>query len=76
MEARLNSVRRAETLQYLSYHGSVLPEDIRDELDRCEALMVQTARPRLVWRLFSLLPDGTLGGNGLPAWRRGYPCLS
>ena len=62
MDARLESIRRAETLQYLSYHGSFLPEEIRAELDRCEDMMLRTARPRLVWRLFSLLPDGTLEG--------------
>lgn len=63
MEARLESIRRAETLQYLSYRGSFLGEELRTELDRCEALLLQTARPRLVWRLFSLLPDGTLDGT-------------
>ena len=63
MKARLERIRRAETLQYLSYHGSFLPEQIRDDLDRCEKMMLETARPRLVWRLFSLLPDGTLEGT-------------
>ena len=63
MEARLERIPRAETLQYLSYHGSFLPEEIRADLDRCEELMLRTARPRLVWRLFSLLPDGTPEGT-------------
>lgn len=63
MEAKLDRIRRAETLQYLSYHGSFLPEELRGDLDRCEAQMLRTARPRLVWRLFSLLPDGTLEGT-------------
>ena len=63
MNARLDRIRRAETLQYLSYHGSFMPEEIRGDLDRCEARMLETARPRLVWRLFPLLPDGTLEGT-------------
>ena len=63
MEARLDRIRRAETLQYLSWHGSFLPEEIRGDLDRCEQQLLRTARPRLVWRLFSLLPDGTLEGT-------------
>ena len=63
MEARLERIRRAETLQYLSYHGSFLPGEIRADLDRCETQMLQTARPRLVWRMFSLLPDGSLAGT-------------
>ena len=48
MVPRLDGIRRAETLQYLSYHGSALPDRIRADLDRCEALLLQTARPRLV----------------------------
>ncbi|MBQ3480810.1 MAG: vitamin B12 dependent methionine synthase, activation domain protein [Oscillospiraceae bacterium] len=63
MVPRLDGIRRAETLQYLSYHGSALPDRIRADLDRCEALLLQTARPRLVWKLFSLLDDGTLEGT-------------
>lgn len=63
MKARLERIRRAETLQFLSYHGSFIPEEIRADLDRCESLILQTARPRLVWRLFSLLNDGTLEGT-------------
>ena len=63
MEARLDRIPRAETLQFLSWHGSFLGEEIRAELDRCEALLLRTARPRLVWRLFSLEKDGTLSGT-------------
>ena len=63
MEARLDSIPRAETLHYLSYHGSFLPEEILSDLARCETLMLRTARPRLVWRLFPLLSDGTLEGT-------------
>ena len=63
MEARLESIPRTETLRYLSYHGSFLPEEIRADLDRCEALMLRTAHPRLVWRLFPLTDDGALEGT-------------
>ena len=63
MEARLDSIPRAETLHYLSYHGIFLPEEILSDLARCETLMLRTARPRLVWRLFPLLSDGTLEGT-------------
>ena len=63
MEARLKRIPRAETLQYLSYSGSFLPEEIRSDLERCEALMLQTARPRLVWRMFEIAKDGTLAGT-------------
>ncbi len=63
MEARIGHIRRAETLHYLRYHGSFMPGEIRDELDRCEELLLRTARPRLVWRLFPLLPDGSLAGT-------------
>ena len=63
MEARLTGINRRETLQYLSYRGSFIPEEIRADLDRCEALLLRTARPRMVWRLFDLLPDGSLAGT-------------
>ena len=62
MEARLDHIPRAETLQYLRYRGSELGRESLDELDRCEALLLQTARPRLVWRLFPLSADGSLRG--------------
>lgn len=62
MEARLDRIPRAETLQYLRYRGSELGRESLDELDRCEALLLQTARPRLVWRLFPLSADGSLRG--------------
>ncbi len=63
MDARLDRIPRAETLRYLSYHGSFLSEELHAEFERCEALMLRTARPRLVWRLFSLEEDGTLAGT-------------
>ena len=62
MDARLESIDRAATLQYLSYHGSFLPDGIREDLDRCETLMLRTARPRIVWRMFKILPQGMLEG--------------
>ena len=63
MDARLDRIPREETLRYLSYHGSFIPEEIRDNLDRCEERMLLTARPRLVWRSFARLPDGKLEGT-------------
>ncbi len=63
MDARLESIDRAATLQYLSYHGSFLPDEIREDLDRCETLMLRTARPRLVWRMFKILPQCLLEGT-------------
>ncbi|MBR0040351.1 MAG: vitamin B12 dependent methionine synthase, activation domain protein [Oscillospiraceae bacterium] len=63
MEARLESIPHTEMLRYLSYHGSFLPEEIRADLERCEGLMLRTARPRLVWRMFALLPDSLLEGT-------------
>ena len=68
MEARLDRIPRGDVLQYLRYRGSELGGDSLAELERCETLLLQTARPRLVWRLFSLEEDGTLAGTDyLPA---------
>lgn len=62
MEARLTGIDRGELLRYLRYRGGALPESQEAELSRCEALLLRTARPRAVWRLFPLLPDGSLEG--------------
>ena len=62
-EARLSGIDRAELLRYLSYRGGELQESVQSDLERCEALLLQTARPRLVWKLFDLLPDYSLKGS-------------
>ncbi len=63
MKLRLSGIDRRETLRYLQYRGGPLdPADLA-ALDRCEALLLETARPRAVWRLFERLPDGTLAGT-------------
>ena len=63
MDARLDCIPRAETLQYLGYRGHFPGGEILSDLDRCEELMLRTARPRLVWRLFPLAEDGALEGT-------------
>ena len=60
MDVELKTIDRAETLRYLSYRGSAIPQDVETKIDRCEELMLQTARPRVVWKLFDLQSDGTL----------------
>ena len=63
MEARLTGINRKETLQYLGYLGSGIPQELEENITRCEEEVLHTARPRAVWRLFDLLPDGSLGGT-------------
>ena len=63
MDARLDRIPRAETLQYLGYRGCFPGGELPSELERCEELMLRTARPRLVWRLFPLSSDGRLEGT-------------
>ena len=60
MEARLTGIDRSELLRYLRYRGGEIPTGLEDELARCEELLMRTARPRAVWRLFDRLPDGSL----------------
>ena len=64
MEPRLTGINRKEALIYLGYKGGVLPDDVEGELARCEQLVLETARPRAVWRRFDRLPDGSLRGAG------------
>ena len=63
MEAKLTGISRNEMLQYLGWHGSRIPDELNDDIARCEALILTSARPRAVWRLFDLLPDGQLAGT-------------
>lgn len=59
MQPRLTGIHENEALLYLGYRGGTLPPDIHETIAHCEALLLETARPRLVWRQFDLLPDGT-----------------
>ena len=63
MEARLTGIDRRLTLRYLQYRGGELPRGLRADIARCEQLLLDTARPRAVWRLFDRLPDGSLAGT-------------
>ena len=60
MEARLTTIDRAELLRYLSFRSKELPEEQSGQIGRCCELLMRTARPRAVWKLFDLLPDGSL----------------
>ncbi|MBR6353810.1 MAG: vitamin B12 dependent methionine synthase, activation domain protein [Oscillospiraceae bacterium] len=64
MEARLTAIDRGQVLQYLGFKGDVLPPALEDSLRRCETQLLETARPRVLWKLFPLLPDGRLAGTG------------
>lgn len=63
MEPRLTEINRNEALIYLGYKGGGLPGDSLEELKGCERQVMEAARPRIVWRRFSLAPDGTLKGT-------------
>ena len=55
-------VDRREVLRYLGYRGGEVPEDVRRQIRECEALLLGTAHPRMLWKAFDLLPDGSLAG--------------
>ena len=57
----LMPIDRAEALRYLGVRGEPPPETQR-ALTRCEKLLRETARPRTLWRLFPLAPDGSFSG--------------
>ena len=63
MEARLSGIERNQVLQYLGYRGGGLSEALSADLKRCERTLMAQARPRAVWRLYPLLPDGRLEGT-------------
>lgn len=64
MEPRLTEISSNEVLLYLGYKGGDIPDEVLADLERCSRLLKKTARPRAVWRLFDLLPDGALAGTG------------
>ncbi len=70
VEARLTGIDRSLTLHYLQYRGGELPDGLRADIARCERRLLETARPRIAWRLFERLPDGRLAGTDFrPAGR-------
>jgi hypothetical protein len=63
MEARLTGINRKEALLYMGYKGGDIPAGIMADIEACEARLMETARPRMVWRQFVLEPDFTLVGT-------------
>lgn len=59
MDGRLTGLNRNEVLLYLGWRGGGLDPALTADIDRCEALLMKTARPRVVWRRFPLGADGT-----------------
>ena len=62
IEPRLTDIDRGEVLRYLGYRGGAVTPDVEERLLGCESLLMHTAKPRAVWRVFNLLPDGSLAG--------------
>ena len=54
---------RRETLRYLHIRPDAVTPEMTAALDRCDRALLQAARPRTVWRLFALTPEGTLAGT-------------
>lgn len=63
MEPRLTGLNRNEALLYLGYKGGEIPDDIWSDIIRCEKILLDTAQPRIIWKQFELLEDGSLSGT-------------
>ena len=63
INAKLTGINREELLRYLGYHGGSLPPELLSDIAECEAAVMQTARPRAVWRVFDLAADGSFAGG-------------
>ena len=61
--ARLTELDRREILRYLGWRGQDPDAAVLNDIDRCAALFLRTARPRLVWRRFPLDEEGALIGT-------------
>ena len=63
MEPRLTHIDENEVLRYLRYHSPVIPEDILEDVARCRQVILDTAKPRAVYRIFDWDPDLPLPGT-------------
>ncbi len=63
MEPRLDHIDENEVLRYLQYHGPVTSHEILSDVARCSGQILDTARPRAVWRIFDWDPDRPLPGT-------------
>lgn len=75
MEARLTQINRDEALRYLGYPGKGLTPELMADLTRCERQILDSVRPRAVWKLFALLPDGSFAGTDFSPQGRDVPEL-
>jgi hypothetical protein len=60
---RLETINPNEVLLYLGYKGGDVPEDVEESIARCSAALMNTARPRLTYRIFPI-KDGRPEGVG------------
>lgn len=65
MEPRLTAIHENEALLYLGYPGGALSPELMADLARCRQTVLDTARPRAVWREFPWDPDRPLRGTEL-----------
>lgn len=50
MQARLTGLNENEILLYLGYRGQEYPEELKEQIKRCEKEVLAAAAPRLIWR--------------------------
>lgn len=60
MEARLTGMNENEVLLYLGYHGGDIALEVRRQIHDGMDLMLRIARPRVTYRIFRRLSNGTL----------------
>lgn len=64
MEARLEEISANEVLMYLGYRSGAVPEELEKQIAACSAEVMDTARPRVIWRPMAV--EGThLAGTGV-----------
>lgn len=50
MQARLTGLNENEILLYLGYRGQEYPDELKEQIKRCEKEVLAAAAPRLIWR--------------------------
>lgn len=53
MENKIEAIDRAEAFRYMGLHGEPNAAALAD-IERCESLLLENAKPRYVWRVFGV----------------------
>ena len=63
MDARITGISKPEVLRYLGHRGQRIDAPLDSQIDRCISTAIQTARPRLTYRILEVENRAVKGLN-------------